>query len=142
MPRFMRLRIPVSLVAQRELGRPSCNLLGARTSVAIVGQIQVSLSTLGRQDDHANDTTRASVPFDGLPQRPLDERNALFLAHAFLPVGVAVSVDVRRSRACNSVRLFVQGAAEGYRVYLAAMSLVPACDDDTGAEAAVLVKAH
>ena len=87
---------------------PSHNrLLGPGSGVAVVWQVQVSLCSLCCQNHHADDTARATVPFDGLPQGSLDKVYALLLVHALLPVRVTVSVDVCRTGSCDGIRLFV-----------------------------------
>lgn len=98
-----------------------------------VRQIQMPVGALGRQHHHANDTARAAVPPDGLLQGALDEVDGLGLLHALFPVGVAVSVDVGRARAADGVRALVQRTSKRDAVNLAAVALVPACDNEAGA---------
>lgn len=62
-----------------------------------IREIQVSVRTILSEDDHTNDTTRATVPLDSLPQGSLDEVDCIILLHALLPVGITVTVDVSRS---------------------------------------------
>ncbi len=101
--------------------------------VLLVGKVQVPVGALLCQDHHADDAAGAAVPLDGLPQGALDEVDGLLLLHALLPIRVTVAVDVGRARAADRVRLLVQGAAEGHRVDLSAVPLVPSRDDKTGA---------
>jgi len=97
-----------------------------------IRQIQVPVRALGRQHHHANDTTRAAIPLDRLLQRLLHKPHSIGLLHALPPVGVAETVDVCRARTADRVRLLVEGSAEGDAVDLAAVTLVPACDDEAG----------
>ena len=113
--------------------RHLAGLLPSRSFVVLVGQIQVSLCSLPRQHHHANDAARAAVPLDGLGQRSLDKSDALLLIHALAPVGIAVSVNVRRARAADGIRLLVQRASGGNRVDLAAMTVVPSRNDQASA---------
>lgn len=68
-----------------------------------VGEIQVSVRTVLGENHHADDTSRAAVPLDGLPQCSLDEVDSIVLLHTLSPVGITVSVDVGRSRATNGI---------------------------------------
>lgn len=86
------------------------------------------------QDHHANHTTRAAIPLDCLGQGALDKVDGVVLLHVFAPVGVAVAVYVAGPGACDGVCLLVEGASEGDAVDLSAVALVPAGDDDAGAE--------
>jgi hypothetical protein len=99
----------------------------------------VAVGALPGEDDHADDAAGAAIPLDGLLQGALDEVDGLLLGHALLPVRVAVTVDVRRPRAADGVRLLVQRAPERYRVDLPAVPLVPPRDDQPGAVSAYLV---
>lgn len=62
-----------------------------------IREIQVSVRAVLGEDDHTNDTTRATVPLDGLPQGSLDEVDCIILLHALSPVGITVTIDVSRS---------------------------------------------
>lgn len=75
--------------------------------VLCIWEIQMSVRTLRRQNHHADHTTRATIPLDCLSQSTLDEADGLFLVHSFLPVGIAVSVDVGRTGSSNGIRLLV-----------------------------------
>lgn len=97
-----------------------------------VREVQVPVGPLLREHHHADDAARAAVPLDRLLQRALDKVDRLGLLHAFPPVRVAVAVDVRRPGPANGVRLLVQRAAQRDRVYLSAVALVPARDDEAG----------
>lgn len=83
-------------------------LLLARTFVVLVWQVQMSLRACGREHYHANHTSRASVPLDGLRKRTLDELDALLFCHVLLPVCITISVDVCGPRTADRVRLLVQ----------------------------------
>jgi hypothetical protein len=89
--------------------------------------------TLLCQHDHTDDTARASIPLDSFLQSALDEVDRIFLLHTLLPVGIAVTVNVCRTRTADGICLLVQRASQGDRVDLAAMSLVPASDDESSA---------
>lgn len=54
----------------------------------------MSLSSLGCQDYHSDDSSRTAIPFDCFSQGTFDESDRLVLTHALLPVIVAVAVDV------------------------------------------------
>lgn len=75
--------------------------------VVLVGEVQVSIRPLLRHDHHADDATGATIPLDSLPQGALDEVHSIFLLHAFLPVCVTVTVDVRRAGTADRVGLLV-----------------------------------
>lgn len=115
------------------------SLVRLRTSsvldlVLLVGQVQMSFGTLLGHHHHADDTTRATIPLDGLLQGALDKLDGVLLLHALFPVVVAVAVDVGRSGTADGVGLLVQRTAEGNGVDLTAVSLVPAGDDETRTE--------
>jgi hypothetical protein len=63
-------------------------------AVVCIWKIEMSVCTLRCQNNHSNDTTRASVPFDCFLQCSLDKVYRLGLGHTFPPVGIAVSVDI------------------------------------------------
>jgi len=90
-------------------------------------------SSLRRQYNHTNHTTRTAVPLDRLLQRLFDEIDALFFRHVLFPVGITITVDVRRSGTANRVGLFVERTTERDGIHLAAVALIVTSDDDTGA---------
>lgn len=101
--------------------------------VLAIWQVQVPIRTLGREHNHADDTTRATVPPDSLLQRALDKVHRLRFLHTLLPVVVAVTVDVCRTGPADRVRTLVQRATQGNAVYLTTMTLVPSSNNETGA---------
>lgn len=85
------------------------------------------------QHYHPDDTSRGAVPLDRLLERLLDKCHGFRLIHAFLPVGVAETINVRGSRTANRIGLLVQGAAERDVVHLTTVAGVPASDNEAGA---------
>lgn len=75
--------------------------------VVVVWQVQMSVCAVLGQDNHTNDAAGAAVPSDGLTETHLDEVNCVLLLHVLLPVLLAQTVDVCRSRTSNGVRLLV-----------------------------------
>ena len=114
-------------------------LLDARALIFSIGHVKMPHSTLRRQDDHADNTTRTAVPLDRLLQRSFHEIHALFLVHVFSPVGIAVAVDVRRTGTADGVCLLVKRAAERNGVDLASVAAVVACDDHTSTVAMLVL---
>src|SRR3569833_4385575 len=92
----------------------------------------MSVCSLLREHHQAEHDARAAVPLVGLLQRPLDEFHRLFFRLALSPVCIAVSVYVGRSGPSDGIRLLVQRPAEGERVDLATVALVPPCKDQAG----------
>ena len=102
-----------------------------RPSVAVIRQIEMSDGAVLGQHHKANDTTRATIPFDCLLQGAPHKVNALLLRHLFPPVGIGITVDVGRSRTTDGERLLVKGSSQRYRVHLTTVSCVPTSENDT-----------
>lgn len=92
----------------RALNALLCPALLVPHLVLAIRQVQVPVRTLGREDHHANDTTRAAVPPDRLLERALDELHRLRFFHALLPVVIAVTIDICRSGPADRVGALVQ----------------------------------
>lgn len=101
--------------------------------VGVIRQIQMPDCSLLSEHHHSYDTSRASVPLDGLLQRAFDELDGSSLVHTLLPICVTITIDVCRARTSDRIRLLVQRTAERYRVDLAAVSFVPTSNDKASA---------
>ena len=62
--------------------------------VVVIRQVQMPDSTLLGQHNHADNSSGAAIPLDGLGERHLDEVDGLLLLHVLLPVLVGETVDV------------------------------------------------
>lgn len=97
-----------------------------------IRQIQMPVGALLRQHHHPDDTSRGAIPLDRLLECLLDKRYGFGFLHSFLPVGVAVTINVCGTGTTNRIRLLVQGAAERNVVHLTTVAGIPAGNNEAG----------